>query len=68
MLKPATRISLARLLQSINSEADNADDLRDIVQTFQREAKKFQDKLTNLPTKQEEQKKTIAYNGGIRIG
>lgn len=68
MIRPATRISLARVLTAIHSEADNHGDLREMIQTYQREAKKLQDKLTNLPTQQEQPKKTIAYNGGIRIG
>lgn len=67
VIRPATKITLARLLQSIHSEADNADDLRETIQLFQREAKKLQDKLVNMSTQKEEPKKTIPYNDGIRI-
>ena len=68
MITPPTRISLARLLPKIENEADNVDDLRETIQLFQRQAKKLQDKLANLPTQTEQPKRTIPYNGGYKIG
>lgn len=51
MIKPATRVGLARMLQQLQSEAkDNKENLQELATLFRKEASRFESMIADIPT------------------